>query len=191
MELERIKKRLILVGNKPSYKTGLSAIVDSFDYVFRISRMNNLGATGNKIDGIYLEANNVFKYIFKGGDNRDEIKRAKHIFMHQYWYEHFQEWELYITKQQYDSIELIDYEAAIRDIGFERPTSAVLILAYLLNSSWKDRFHIHITCLDVENRAQLIDNNPLWNYHNGAGIIEENYLKQKINNGLIKLIEDK
>ena len=76
-----MKKQLILVGNKPAYRTGLSALVDSFDYVLRISWMNNLGVTGNKIDGIYLEANDEFKYVFKGGENRDEIKRAKNIFI--------------------------------------------------------------------------------------------------------------
>lgn len=190
MDIERIKKRLILVGNKLAYKTGLNTEIDSFDYVLRISRMNNLGVTGNRIDGIYLEANNIFKYVFKGGENKDEIKKAKNIFMHQHWYENFQEWESYITKEQYKSIEIINHKVAIQDIGFERPTSAVLMLAYLLNSSWKDRFHIHITCLDVENRAKLIDNNPLWSYHNGAGVFEENYLKTKINDGLITQIKD-
>lgn len=188
--MERMKKRLILVGNKPAYRTGLRTIVDSFDYVLRISRMNNLGAAGNRIDGIYLEANDVFKYVFKGGENKNAIKRARNIFMHRYWYEHFQEWETYLTKQQYDSVEIINHEAAIKDIGFERPTSAVLMLAYLLNSSWKDKFHIHITCLDVENRTELIDNNPLWNYHNGTGRIEEDYLKKLIQNGAITRIED-
>ena len=59
--LGRNEKRLILVGNKPIYRTGLHTIVDSFDYVLRISRMNNLGNTGYRIDGIYLEANNVLK----------------------------------------------------------------------------------------------------------------------------------
>ncbi len=110
--------------------------------------------------------------------------------MHQYWYGQFKEWELYLTKQQYDSVEIINHEAAIRDIGFERPTSAVLILAYLLNSQWKDYYDIHITCLDVESRAELIDNNPLWSYHNGAGIFEENYLKNLINHGIITRIKD-
>lgn len=191
MELETIKKKnLILVGNKPAYKIDLNKIIDSFDYVLRISRMNNFRDTGNRIDGIYLEANDEFKYIFKGGENKEEIKRAKNIFMHQYWYDNFREWESYVTKKQYESIEIINHKAAIRDIGFERPTSAVLMLAYLLNSSWKDKFHIHITCLDVENRAALIDNNPLWGYHNGAGIVEENYLKKLIEYNIIKRIKD-
>lgn len=99
MEFEGIKKRLILVGNKTVYRTGLHVIIDSFDYVLRISRMNNLGNTGYRIDGIYLEANNVFKNIFKGGENKDDIKRARNIFMHRYWYERFQEWKLYLTDQ--------------------------------------------------------------------------------------------
>ena len=190
MGMEAVKKRLILVGNKPACRAGLPTLVDSFDYVLRISRMNNLGDTGNRIDGIYLEANHVFKYVFKGGENREEIKRAKNIFMHRNWYDNFQEWNEYLTEEQYYSVEVIDHEAAIKDIGFERPTSAVLMLAYLLNSPWKDKFHIHITGLDVENRAGLIDNNPLWGYHNGAGKYEEEYLKRMIRNGIIERIED-
>lgn len=184
------KKNLILVGNKPVYKTGLNKIIDSFDYVLRISRMNNLRDTGNRIDGIYLEANDEFKYIFKGGENKEEIKKAKNIFMHCYWYDNFQEWKEYLSEKQYSSVEIINHKAAIKDIGFERSTSAILMLAYLLNSSWKDKYNIFITCLDVENRAALIDNNPLWGYHNGAGIVEENYLKRLIENSIIKRIKD-
>lgn len=185
-----MKKKLILVGNKPTYRSGLHAIVDSFDYVLRISRMNNLGDTGNRINGIYLEANNVFKHILKGGENKDEIKRARHIFMNSYWYDSFQEWEDYLTVEQYRSVEIINYKAAIEAIGFERPTSAVLMLAYLLNSSWKDEYQIHVTGLDIENRAGLIDNNSLWSYHDGAGVFEENYLKTMIANGTITRIKD-
>lgn len=190
MDMDKMKKRLILVGNKPVYRTGLHMIVDSFDYVLRVSRMNNLGDTGYRIDGIYLEANNIYKTVFEGGENKNEIQKASNIFMHRYWYEQFQEWELYLTRQQYDTVEIIDHEAAIQDIGFERPTSTVLMLAYLLNSSWNDRYHIHITGIDVANRAELIDGNPLWSYHNGAGIYEEKYLKNLIRNGVITRIED-
>jgi hypothetical protein len=64
------------------------------------------------------------------------------------------------------------------------------MLADLLNSSWRDRYHIYITGLDIENRAELIDYSPLWSYHNGAGIFEEKYLKNHIENGLITRIKD-
>ncbi len=38
--MEVMKKKLILVGNKPPYRTDLNTFIDSFDYVLRISRMN-------------------------------------------------------------------------------------------------------------------------------------------------------
>ena len=125
--MEVMKKTLILVGNKPPYRMGLHTLIDSFDYVLRINRMNNLGATGKRIDGLY-------KYILHAGENRNEIKRAANIFMNPYWYEHFREWDAFLTKRQYESVEIINDEDAIKAIGFERPTSAVLMLAYLLNS---------------------------------------------------------
>ena len=50
--MEVMKKTLILVGNKPPYRMGLHTLIDSFDYVLRINRMNNLGATGKRIDGL-------------------------------------------------------------------------------------------------------------------------------------------
>ena len=184
------KKKLILVGNKQPYRDDLSNIIDSFDYVLRISRMNNLGITGNKIDAIYLEANEPFKYIFKGGDNVDKIKISNNIFMREYWYERFEEWPSYLTQEQYNSIEIINQEASANDIGFERPTSALLMLGHLLNSSWKYKYQIYFTCLDVDKRAELIDNNPSWAYHNGAGKFEENYLKNLISNGTITQIKD-
>lgn len=178
------------MGNKPPYRMGLHTLIDSFDYVLRINRMNNLGATGKRIDGLYLEANHLFKYILHAGENRNEIKRAANIFMNPYWYEHFREWDAFLTKRQYESVEIINNEEATKVIGFERPTSAVLMLAYLLNSRWKEYYDIHITCLDVEGRAELIDHNPYWNWHKGAGVYEENYLKRLIDHGIIKRVRD-
>ena len=188
--MEVIKKTLILVGNKPPYRIGLHTLVDSFDYVLRISRMNNLSTTGKKIDGLYLEANDTFKYIFKGGENKNKIKCVQNIFMQKLWYDRFVEWERYLTQQQYCNIEIINCETVSKIIGFERPTSAVLMLAYLLNSRWKEYYDIHITCLDVEGRAELIDHNPYWNWHKGAGVYEENYLKKLIDHGIITRVRD-
>jgi uncharacterized protein VirK/YbjX len=185
-----MKKNLILVGNKLPEKEGLNNIIDSFDYVLRVSRMNYLGLTGYKINGIYLEANNIFKYIFKGGDNKEEIRRAKNIFMHEHWYEKFTEWNLFLTKEQYQNIEIINHHASINAIQFERPTSPLLILSHLLNSTWKNEYNIHLTCLDIEGRAELIDNNPFWNYHKGGGKNEENYLIELIEKKIITRIPD-
>ncbi len=184
------KKKLILVGNKPPKRVGLRKIIDSFDYVLRISRMNYLYLTGNKIDGIYLEANTVFKNIFNGGKHKDKIKIAKNIFMHKYGYNNFKEWKSYLTEQQYENIEIVSFPPAIEAINFDKPTSPILILVHLLNSEWKDLYDIYITCLDVENRDALIDNNTFWELHKGGGFYEKNYLMKLIQDGTIQRIAD-
>lgn len=184
------RKNLILVGNKHPSRAGLNKIIDSFDYVLRISRMNNLGAAGSKIDGIYLEANHNFKHVFKGGENKGQIKKARNIFMHENWYKNFAEWELYLAGEQYRNVEIINHNAAMDAMGHDHPTSPALALGHLLHSSWRDKYNIYITCLDVEGRAELIDNNPFWSYHKGGGTSEETYFKSLINLGIISQIED-
>ncbi|GIM53152.1 hypothetical protein CAPN004_21820 [Capnocytophaga cynodegmi] len=187
-----MKKQLILVGNKPPSRKYLSKEINSFDYVMRVNRMNYLEETAkNRLDGLFLEANVVFKNIYKGGEYRTQIKQMKHILMHKDWYEKFDEWQDYLTQEQYDNIELINPDYALKDIGFERPTSAVRLLAHLLNDKkWKDVYDISITCLDIENRKKLIDNHPNWRYHQGGGIFEENYLKNLLVTNQIRRILD-
>ena len=80
-----MKKKLVFVGNKPPMRETLANEIDSFDYVMRINRMNYVGHTGNRIDGLCLEANDAFKYEFKGGENKKSIKnvgRAEILFFY-------------------------------------------------------------------------------------------------------------
>lgn len=185
-----MKRNLIVVGNKPPLIKGLNQIIDSFDFVLRISRMNYLGEAGEKIDGIYLEANDIFKYEFKGGENKEALQQANKIFMHQHWYDRFDEWDQFLTIEQYEDIEIVNHKLATEAIQFERPTSPLLILAHILNSHWRDKYNIHITCLDVENRVNLIDNNQWWNYHKGGGVYEKRYLTELINGNIIIRVPD-
>jgi hypothetical protein len=64
------------------------------------------------------------------------------------------------------------------------------LLGYLLNSHWSEEYDIYITCLDVENRALLIDNFPIWNWHKGAGLYEQRFLLDKLKNKQIFRLED-
>lgn len=175
-----MKKKLVFVGNKPPMRETLANEIDSFDYVMRINRMNYLGHTGNRIDGLYLEANHEFNNEFKGGDNKKSIKNANKILMRPFWYDHFSNWQEYLTYEQYSNIELIEDRFAINETGFERLTTSILLLGYLLNSHWRDEYDIYITCLDVENRALLIDNFPIWKGHKGAGLYEQRFLMNKL-----------
>ena len=88
-------------------------------------------------------------------------------------------------------LELINPNHGLREIGFERPTSAVRLLAHLLNEEeWRDEYDISITCLDIENRAFLIDNQPNWDYHKGGGIFEQIYLIRLLKSGQIQRVLD-
>ena len=175
-----MKQSLILVGNKPPKKKSLAKKIDAFDFVVRVNRMNYLGPAGNRKDGIFYEANWQMGHIYKGGEHRDEIKRVKKIFMRQHWYDTFSNWQLYLTEQQYREIEVINESYANEGTKFENTTNAIKMLAHLLNTHWKQEYDIWITCLDVEHRAYLIDNDPIWDYHKGAGMPEQEYLEEQL-----------
>ena len=175
-----MKRSLILVGNKPPGKKSLAKKIDAFDFVVRINRMNYLGPAGNKIDGAFYEANWQMNNIYKGGEHKDEIKRVNKIFMRRHWYNAFDTWRQYLSLEQYNEIEIINESFANEATKFEKPTNAINILAHLLNSDWKEKFEIWITCLDVEHRAYLIDNDPIWDFHKGGGIPEQEYLEEQL-----------
>jgi hypothetical protein len=185
------RKRLIVVGNKPPRKSGLAEEIDAFDYVVRVNRMNYLGAAGNSIDGLFLEANMQFKYKYYGGTNRQRIKEAGKIFMRTLWYERFADWSQYLAPAQYNNIEIIDESFAVNETGFRRLTSSILLIGYLLNSTWSDNYQIYMTCLDVENRVETMNNDNIWNWHMGAGKVEQEYLLKQIKlSNLIRLNDE-
>ena len=175
-----MKKSLILVGNKPPKKKSLAKKIDAFDFVVRVNRMNYLGPAGNKIDGALYEANLQMNNIYRGGEHKEEIKRVKKIFMRKHLYETFFTWPQYLTKEQYNEIENINESYAVEGTLFEKTTTSIVVLAHLLNTHWKEKYDIWITCLDVENRAWLIDNDPIWDYHKGAGVPEQEYLQEQL-----------
>lgn len=185
------KQRLILVGNKPPKRKNLAQIIDSFDFVVRINRMNYLGKAGNKTDGIFYEANWQFNNIYKGGEHKDQLKEIGKIFMRERWHESFfSEWHRYISREQYEHIEVINEYHAVEATKFERLTTSILMLGHLVNEDWKEKYDIHITCLDVENRAYLIDNDPNWDYHKGAGVPEQEYLMELLKQKKISRLHD-
>lgn len=171
-----MKKSLILVGNKRPKKKSLANKVDAFDFVVRINRMNYLGSAGNRIDGAFYEANWQMNHIYRGGEHRDEIKRVKKIFMRRQWYDIFNDWHQYLTPEQYNNIEIINESYAEEATLVDNTNNAIKVLSHLLNTHWKHDYDIWITCLDVEKRAYLIDNDPIWEFHKGAGVPEQEYL---------------
>ena len=178
--MQQKKQQLILVGNKPPGKKSLSKKIDAFDFVVRINRMNYLGVSGFKIDAVFFEANWQMNHIYKGGEHVGEIKRVPKIFMRHHWYSVFADWDKYLTKEQYQNIEIINESYANEATRVENTTNAIRVLAHLLNTGWKNRYDIWITCLDVEHRAYLIENDPIWEYHQGAGLAEQEYLEEQL-----------
>lgn len=186
-----MKKDLIVVGNKPPTMITLSNSIDSFDYVFRLGRMNYYGYTGVRIDGIFLEANVDFKHVHEGGEHRGCLKIPPKVFMKQYWYERFSDWQKYLTVSQYNNIEVVNISRAESEIGFQRLTSSVLFIHYLLNSDWFNHYNIHVTCLDIEERERLIDHNPLFSWHKGGGFFEQQYLEKMIKKQHLHVFENR
>lgn len=185
-----MKQSLILVGNKPPKKKSMAKKIDAFDFVIRVNRMNYLGLAGNKIDGAFYEANWQMNHIYKGGEHKDEIKRIKKIFMRRHWYEGFNDWQQFLTPEQHDDIEIINESYANEGTKVENTTSAIKVLAHLINTHWKKEYNIWITCLDVERRAWLLENDPIWEYHKGAGEAEQEYLEEQLKNKIISRLHD-
>lgn len=174
------KPNLILVGNKPPVKRKLASIIDSFDFVVRVNRMNYLGPAGTKTDGVFYEPNWQLNNVYHGGENKDELSKINQLFMREHWYNAFNNWSDYISQEQYDTIEVINESYAIEAAKYEKLTSSIKVLGHLLNSHWNEKYNIHITCLDIENRAYLLDNEPTWIYHKGGGKAEQEYLINQI-----------
>lgn len=76
-------KRLVIVGNKVIQKD-ISQIVDSFDVVVRLNRMNNFGMTGKRIDYLLVDPhrlffNMVFDEKLESDESRHRFKLAKNL----------------------------------------------------------------------------------------------------------------
>lgn len=179
------KKKLVVVGNKDT----LCPAVDTFDYVIRVNRMTNYGNTGYRTDALYLEANNTFKATYTGDKLRERITKDTHILMNPYWHRRFEEWPTYLSAQQYALTELIDYELIGRTVGCSNPTSGVALLVHLLSTEWSENYDIHIVGFELQNRANMIDNEPYWAWHHGAGEAESVYLNNCVELGLIKPLD--
>ena len=185
------KKRLILIGNKPFSSDTLCDEIDSYDFIVRVNRMNNLYKAGTRVDGYYLGMWRDFRDIWHGGEHRDRIKDAKVVFACPIIYRTTEYIFDYITREQYDNIELIDINASRKGIGTMYPTSTISVLYHLLNSHWADEYDITLTGVDIEGRGDMFRSDMEWNTttHVMSGDDEEKYLRNLVENGEIKFLE--
>lgn len=181
-----MKKRLILVGNKP-FERDLSAVVDGYDFVVRVNRMNNFGLSGRKIDGYYLGLYTDFVQKYQGGEHRREIRRARQIFCQPRILKKKPLIFDFINHEQYHGIETTDWAGCQRDTGIRVPTSTMLVLHHLLTTHWAEEYEISLTGVDIEGRGQMFREQAEWNTtrHRDSGIEEERWLKKIVAEGKI------
>ena len=184
-----MRKRLILVGNKP-FTRDMSEVIDHFDFVVRVNRMNNYGLSGTKIDGYHLGMFNDFMNVYHGGEHVQEIRRATQIFAPERVIADRKHIFDYISQEQYDGIECVDWVHAHKDMGIFSPTSTVLMLWHLLNTHWAGSYDIYLTGMDIEGRGEMFMTNPEWSTtsHRLYGDAEEQYIKGLIKDGKIQFL---
>lgn len=191
-----MKKDLILIGNKPNIKN-ISDIVDSYDYVLRVNRMQNYGLSGYRIDGLYICIWHQYLDLLTSEQHEITLK-AKRIYTEPRNVPYFKmHWQQICTEEQYRNHGLFRF----LNIGFDRiipnrlpnqcPTSTFKLLDYLLTTpEWMDNYNITITGIDVEGRSDLLNNCKEWNEttHKTVGEAEANFVLNNIKLGNIKYL---
>ena len=180
------KKKLILVGNKPFANDSLAAVIDGYDFVVRVNRMTNFGASGVKTDGVFLGMYSDFINQYDGGEHKDVFRLASQIFAVQMVKNDDKVLD-YITSAQREGLEVVSHFYALCDVNVGSITSAVLMLHHLLRSHWADEYEITVTGLDIDGRGELMRTGDEWknNEHGQMGDREEAWLKGLVESGLI------
>lgn len=185
-------KNLLLIGNKPYEEFDKADEVKDFDFVVRVNRMTNYGVTGTRLDGHYLGMYDDFRNVYHGGEYAEMIKTAQQIFCPQLVKDNTEHIFDYITKEQYDGIEVVDIgERPRNEMNCHYPTSTLFMLRHLLRTpKWKDEYDIYITGIDIEGRGNLMSNGEAWinTRHRYCGYAEEEWLKWRIKQGEIKVL---
>lgn len=182
-------KKLLLIGNGP-IPYNISDKVNSFDYVLRINRMTNLLTTcSSRIDGVFIGAYRDFKYEYRGGEFRDYFKTAKQIFLTKSLFKLFDNWSEFLTKEQWDNVQLMDFKYNIPNIGIAFPTTTLCVLNVLTSfPEWYENYEIWIAGITVEGRKELMETGDPWinTNHRFFGKEEEEFLKRLLQEGKIK-----
>lgn len=193
------KKKLVVVGNK-MISSDLSSKIDSFDFVFRLNRMNNYGLSGKKIDMLAVDPHIEFFKLVKN-ENFDKFHNAKQILLNSF----FATPKACIKLMQKNIFYPLQIAAAIK-INFQQYrqklverflghpdktinfTNFFISVCYCLDN-FNDEYNIHIACVDIENRGNMMKTNDIWmQNHASAGIIEEKMLKQFIDEHTITVL---
>lgn len=187
------KKKLLLIGNGP-IPIDISEKVNEFDYVMRVNRMTNFLTTGTRIDGVFIGAYKDFREFYKGGEFRDYFKTAKEVFLTDNLQKLFKNWDEFLTKEQWDNVQIMDFSTNKENIGTAFPTTTLCLLNVLTTvPEWYENYEIWICGITVEGRKELMYNGEPWKKtnHRFDGEKEETFLKNLIKENKIKrLIPD-
>lgn len=181
-------KKLLLIGNGP-IPIDISNKVNEFDYVLRVNRMTNLLTTGTRIDGIFIGAYDDFMYKYEGGEFRDYFKTAKQVFLTEKLKRNFANWKKFLTKEQWNNVELMDFKYNVLNIGIPYPTTTICVLNVLTSfPEWFANYEIWICGITVEGRAELMRKGEPWSKtsHRYTGNYEEDFLKRLLSENKIK-----
>ena len=185
-----MKKRLLLIGNAP-IPVDISKEVNTFDYVFRINRMNNLPTTGYRVDGVFIAAHNDWRNVYKGGEYKDYYKRAKDVFVTPEIKATLHDWAEYLTLEQWQNIKLMDFTQNHLPDHVNTPiiTTTIRVLDVLTSAkNITDNYEIWIAGFTVDGRGKMMEKGDAWinTEHRWMGHREEDFLKRLIAQGRVQ-----
>ena len=181
-------KKLLLIGNSP-IPVDISDKVNKFDYVMRINRMNNFLTTGTKIDGVFIGAYKDFKEFYKGGEFKEYFKTAKEVYLTENLQKCFNNWDEFLTQEQWYNVKIMDFSSNLKNIGISFPTTTLCVLNVLTSfPEWYENYEIWIAGITVEGREKLMYNGEPWKKtnHRFDGKKEEFFLKKLLKENKIK-----
>lgn len=198
-----IDKKILLIGNKPieSLTDEQLAKINSYDIIVRCNGMNNKSATGNRVDWWWL---NVWDWDVINANlqkSQTDYSNVDVIMIDKNSSKFVNERSLYmnfpkmktdktLVYTQQSSTSLFDQDKYWKvDVSCTVPTTDVICLSYLLNKYIFSE--ITITCLDIDDREELLKTHPNWcnTWHESVGGLERDYIKSKVAEGKLKILE--
>lgn len=175
--------RIIIFGNKV-LQSNLSNneidFINSSDLIFRVNHMNNLSQTGNRVDGMWLEAN--FNFLKKcSEEHKDFIQQCGIIYCPE---GHKKRLSKVITDLNDKEVNIIS-DNFLKKINCSNNCVSTIRLAYcLLNDERYLDFDIYILGFDKDRSLS-----PQYKIHYHKPKIDQEYLDKLLLNKRIHFIE--
>ncbi len=144
--MERVG-RLAFVGNLED-GVDKSDVVESFDFVVRVNRMNNFGLTGTRTDLLLVDATPAFFSLVNLNEYKDRVERhVKSVVVNSRW----PSWRDLLPERLVKTAKLIhnirefcmDLDGRF-DGGNVIPTNSFNLLWYLIKNGYSDRYSITV-----------------------------------------------